>query len=362
MTRPVRHRTCGARVPRRSSKRHPVHRVFLFLGWLLRAAGTLHAWPDDFAEAFKQAERTPLRGLHPTGRAREPASRNNECCRCPTPFCRRPAVALTHYPSPHIRPRADTDLLCPSEKWRARSRRRASGIRSGRRNVRAARLYQSHYRRTDRHGVTHALDVHWKIEFSGARRHRLTHAELWSAASPSSPRSRPYCHAARALLLGASSIAPAIIPGSSESSCGLYHFHLLGSCLTADQNQQFQAVVAERGLQRASRPKASQSRDGLFGDPTLDAPVEATCSAPANGDGSVRPGLRPRYCVSYLQALPDWRTRGRLLREHLLPSSNYMRARYGVPVERRASRAVHLACSSRRAEMASSSRRRRVTR
>jgi hypothetical protein len=31
-----------------------------------------------------------------------------------------------------------------------------------------------------------------------------------------------------------------------------------------------------------------------------------------------------------LHALPDWRSRGRLLREHLLPPSSYMRAKYGV--------------------------------
>ena len=31
-----------------------------------------------------------------------------------------------------------------------------------------------------------------------------------------------------------------------------------------------------------------------------------------------------------LGALPTWRTRGRLIREHLLPSTRYMRARYGV--------------------------------
>ena len=31
-----------------------------------------------------------------------------------------------------------------------------------------------------------------------------------------------------------------------------------------------------------------------------------------------------------LDALPSWRARGRLIREHLLPSTSYMRARYGV--------------------------------
>ena len=31
-----------------------------------------------------------------------------------------------------------------------------------------------------------------------------------------------------------------------------------------------------------------------------------------------------------LQALPDWRMRSRLLRQHLLPSASYIRAKYGV--------------------------------
>jgi hypothetical protein len=31
-----------------------------------------------------------------------------------------------------------------------------------------------------------------------------------------------------------------------------------------------------------------------------------------------------------LDALPNWRARGRLIREHLVPPASYMRARYGV--------------------------------
>jgi hypothetical protein len=109
----------------------------------------------------------------------------------------------------------------------------------------------------------------------------------------------------------------------------MYDLHLLDNRLTADEHQEFQAIVAARGLDSIAAEGLAVARRS-FGDPALEAPGEAIHGLPENGDDLIRPWTQAEVLRLDLQALPDWPTRGRLLREHLLPSSSYMRAKYGV--------------------------------
>jgi hypothetical protein len=189
--------------------------------------------------------------------------------------------------------------------------------------------YQSHYQKTDRYGVTHALDVHWKISNLQALANCVTHTELWNCRVPVVPLgpSAVTVDAPHALLLALVHRA-GHHPGS-RNLLWIYDLHLLDSRLTAHERLQFQANVAARGLNSIAAEGLGIARR-WFGDPALDALDDATRGAPARGDDLVRPWTPAEVLRLDLQALPDWRTRGRLLREHLLPSSSYMRAKYGV--------------------------------
>jgi hypothetical protein len=303
------------------------HRVFLLLGWLVREAGALHEWPG-LADAFERAERHAL--SVDCVRQAELATVIHELDTAgvgPLLF-KGAAVAHTHYPAPHIRVRADSDLLVPDGELRVLDGvLRRLGYARPVETSGALVSYQSHYQKTDRFGVTHALDVHWKISNLQALANCLTHAELWHGRVPVAPLgpSAVTVDAPHALLLALVHRA-GHHPGS-KNLLWMYDLHLLDSRLAADERHQFRAMVAARGLNTIAAEGLATARTS-FGDPALDAPVEAAHQASTNGP--VRPWTQAEVLRLDLEALPDWRTRGRLLREHLLPSSSYMRAKYGV--------------------------------
>jgi hypothetical protein len=305
------------------------HRVFLLLGWLLRDAGTLDEWPG-LADAFERAEHQAL--SVDCVRQDELATVLHELDAAgvrPLLF-KGAAMAHTHYPAPHVRVRADSDLLVADGELPVLEGvlRRLGYIRpvetSG-----ALVSYQSHYQKTDRYGVTHALDIHWKISNLQALANCLTHAELWACRVPVAALgpSAATVDAPHALALALVHRA-GHHPGS-KNLLWMYDLHLLDHRLTAHERQQFQAIVAARGLHTIAAEGLAAARTS-FGDVAPDAPVEATPAPSARGDGPIRPWTPAEVLRLDLQALPDWRTRGRLLREHLLPSSSYMRAKYGV--------------------------------
>ena len=303
------------------------HRVFLLLGWLLRDAGVLHEWPG-VADAFELAERHALS----VDCVRE-AELASVLCELETAGVRTilfkgAAVAHTHYPAAHVRVRADSDLLVPEDEMPVLEK--ALG-RMGytRPPETSGRLvsYQSHYQKSDRYGVTHALDVHWKISNLQALANCFSHAELWSCRVPvdSLGPSAVTVNAPHALALAL--IHRAGHHPGSRNLLWLHDLHVLERRLTPHELQQFRAIVAARGLNSIAAEGLSTARKAL-GDPAPES-----CSteiAPSFEDETAGPWTQAEVLRLDLQALPDWRTRGRLIREHLLPPSSYMRAKYGV--------------------------------
>jgi hypothetical protein len=290
------------------------HRVFLLLGWLLRDAGALHEWPG-LGDAFERAEHEAL--TVDCVRQAELASvlRELDAAGVRAIVFKGAALAHTHYPAPHVRVRADSDLLVAGED--VHGLEKVLGRLGYARPVETSGTlvsYQRHYQMTDRFGVTHALDVHWKISNLQALADRLTHAELWNSRVPVVQLGQ-----AAATVDPPRALALALIhraghhPGS-RNLLWLYDLHLLERRLTAEERQQFQAVVSARGL-------TSIANEGLS---------MASRTSSADDRVTARPWTPAEVLGMDLHALPDWRSRGRLLREHLLPPSSYMRAKYGV--------------------------------
>ena len=97
------------------------------------------------------------------------------------------ALAFTCYPNPVLRPRIDTDLLIE-----AAERKSASAMleRLGYERLPLVSgdlvMYQAPYARTDRHGVRHVIDVHWKVSNPQVFARALP-AEVFMAAAVSIP-------------------------------------------------------------------------------------------------------------------------------------------------------------------------------
>ncbi|HTM02380.1 MAG TPA: nucleotidyltransferase family protein [Vicinamibacterales bacterium] len=298
------------------------HRILLLLGWTLRAAGTLEDWPAELVESFQRAERAAI--SVDCVRQAELAAVLGACAASGVAALvfKGAALAQTHYPAPHVRPRADTDLLVPEDHLPALEDvlRRLGYLRPAETSGRLV-SYQSHYQRADRHGITHALDVHWKISNFQALADRFTHAELWAlrVPLPALGPSAVTVDAVHALLLAL--IHRAGHHPGSRNLLWIYDLQLLAAGLNDDRRRQFEAIAAARGLGEIVAEGLALT-DRTFGDGTRPSKVEALAYRER------RTQLDVLRCD--LEALPDWQTRRRLLREHLLPPAGYMRARYGV--------------------------------
>jgi putative nucleotidyltransferase-like protein len=309
------------------------HRVLVLLGSMLRAAGTLNGWPPEFIEAFLSAERKAvaldcirqvelMRVLTALGSARVRA----------LPF-KGATLAHTHYPTPHLRGRTDADLLVAAADVPALEHTfaRLGYVRPGETSGHLV-SYQSHYVKSDRHGVVHALDVHWKISDRQALADRLTFEELWDnrVAVPALGVSAATVSPVHALLLALVHRA-GHHPGSRDL-LWIYDLHLLASRLIPDEMRQVHELAAARGLSRIAGDGLALARE-VFGTAGVDRTIDALrdCAAHQEGAAVIRgPWNQADVLRLDLGALPDWRARGRLLREHLLPSASYIRGRYGV--------------------------------
>jgi hypothetical protein len=305
------------------------HRVFLLLGWLLRDAGVIDEWPG-FSGPFTTAERHAssvdcVRQVELAAVLRALAADGVRAI-----VFKGAALAHTHYPAPHVRVRADCDLLVAEEEVPALEKVLARlGYKRPAETSGALVSYQGHYQRSDRYGVTHALDVHWKISNLQALANCLTHVDLWRCRVPVSALGP-----SAVTVGGPHALALALIhraghhPGS-RNLLWLYDLHVLVNRLSDAERREFQAIVAVRGLNTLAAEGLSMART-LFGDQSGNAPVDVPQGPSGAFGDSSRPWTQAEVLRLDLKALPDWRSRGRLLREHLLPPSSYMRAKYGV--------------------------------
>jgi hypothetical protein len=309
------------------------HRVFLLLGWTLRAAGTLEDWPVEFVDAFQRAERRAVavdcvRHAELVGVLAELSGAGVR----PILF-KGAALAHTHYPAPHVRVRTDTDLLVAASEVGAledvlgrlgyiRPAETSGGLVS----------YQSHYQRMDRYGMVHAFDVHWRISNLQVLANRLTYEELWKCGVPLAALGPTAVTVddVHALLLALVHRA-GHHPGS-RNLLWIYDLHVLASRLRAEQMRQVVEIAVARGLGQIVADGLALARD-WFGQAAVDPVIDdLRARGPHQEDAIVIQGPWTQAGVLRLDlgALPNWRARGRLIREHLLPSTSYMRARYGV--------------------------------
>lgn len=243
------------------------------------------------------------------------------------------AISRTHYRSPELRPRTDTDLLVPADR-----RDEVAGVLEALGYGRAREtdgeliVAQFHYDVVDRAGVEHALDVHWRISNVIAFAAVLTYDEIVSEAGPVPGLGDGACgpSAVHSLLLACTHRVAHHY--DSADLLWLYDIHLLVERLSSAEEDQVVALASARGIRAVCAYSLSDAADAFKGRARA---LTARLTPPP---GLVEPtaaflGDRVRpvdVLAADLRALDRWPARLHLLREHLLPSREYMFARYGT--------------------------------
>ncbi len=241
-------------------------------------------------------------------------------------------LAYTVYRSPHLRPRADLDVLIRPERLADADRLLASEgwTRAAEPNAMLATA-QRHYCRGSPSGLTEPLDLHWRIANPRLFADAIAFDELWARAVPV-----PILGGGARTLSCVDALFAACLHRVAHHDDAidllwLWDIHLLGSRLSVDETAAVidlaartrMCAVCARGLALAAE---------RFHTPGATALVGALEEQPATAEPSARfvgGGLSLVDLLNAdLAATPAWRARLTLVREHLFPSLSYMQSAY----------------------------------
>jgi hypothetical protein len=237
------------------------------------------------------------------------------------------ALAYSVYDSPAARPRVDTDLLI----------RRNDVITL--RTVMAERGYtapvhcdgellfcQFPLKKTDRFGLVHAFDVHWKISTQSVFADLLRFDEI-AASATHLPLLGAHARTAgslHSLLLAC--VHPVMHHRNADSLIWLHDVHLLASLLTDDEFDRFSDLAIAKHVSAICAYQLTAARERLgtsIPDSVLRNLGAAVGREPSAAYLRADRGWGDEL-VSNLQGLRRWRDRLRLLREVALPGPAYM--------------------------------------
>ena len=237
-------------------------------------------------------------------------------------------AALSHliYDAPALRPHTDTDILVRrSEVETVRRVLTQHGYAEPPMTDGEQLLCQFQVVKTDRPGVEHVFDVHWKISAQALFANVLTYDEISEDAVPiralgSNARGASGAHA---LLLAC--LHPVMHHRNVDRLIWFYDIHLLVSRLPAGEVERFASLAINKGIAGiCARQLTVTSR--CFHTPLTD--IVARCAAAASDEASaiyLRPGRRWHHELWWnVRSLGRWRDRVRLVREVLLPSPQYI--------------------------------------
>jgi hypothetical protein len=248
-------------------------------------------------------------------------------------------LAYSCYPQPHLRPRVDTDILV-AEGAREDARRALErrGYRRAPHNAGDLLMYQEPYVLARDGGVLHTVDLHWRISnaqrfgdvasFSELHASRERRPRLGPDASGLSPM-----HA-----FGLACVHRVAHHFDDERLIWTYDLHTIAQRMTEDAWARLTDWVRSNGTAAVCARGAELTAE-MFDTPVPPQVLVALRMAAA-GEGPTRAYFRPgRHVVRVLSdvsLMPSWKSRARLIRQHVFPSKHYMRETYapdsGLPV------------------------------
>jgi hypothetical protein len=241
-------------------------------------------------------------------------------------------LAYTVYASPHLRPRADLDLLIAPE-----GRADADRLLTGDGWTRAAEpvfmlgAAQQHYERRTAGAPTEHLDLHWKISNARVFGDAIGFDELLARAVPV-----PVLGAGARTLSGVDALFVACVHRVAHHEDALdllwlWDIHLLASRLSPVEIERFIQLAADKRM-RSVCARGLALAGECFHTPGAGRLVAALQRGRSDGEPSARfvgGGLRMVDVVrADLEATPTWHARARLVCEHVFPARAYMRSAY----------------------------------
>jgi hypothetical protein len=303
------------------------------LALLAAAPGTV-SWPDSVRTALMQAVR--IEAAAEAIRERELRQLLDELGRAAIrPLLMKGAqVAYTHYRHPWQRPRLDTDLIvAPADRYRADAVLRALGYRPGTDFGGELVSHQFQYERRNRYGLTDNVDLHWKMSNPHVFADAFSFEELDGQAIrvPALGANARGLSDAHALILAC--VHRVAHHRNSDRLIWLYDIHLLASAIGPRDWEACVDLISIKRLRSicSSGLARAQACFGTTVPQTWLDPLQAVSpeSEPAaaflHADRTKLDILR-----SDLQALPGWRSKLTIIREHLFPPAAYIRRAYGV--------------------------------
>jgi hypothetical protein len=308
------------------------HRVLALLGAVLRDAATLRSWPQELVVGSLEVERAAaaleqVRQLELTRVLGALSSRG-----LPVLVFKGAALARTHYPAAHLRTRSDTDLLvAPRDRDAVEKVFSSLGYKRQVESFGDFVSHQSHFGITDRFGVFHPFDIHWKVSNRHALADSLTFTDLWQRRRPVGQILADAWTLCPVDALLAAAVHRAGHHPASQNLLWLYDVHLLATRLTDGDLDAVATLARSHGLGRVASDTLT-SCHRWFGTPNAARLIRLLGRSGELKEVVIgmEPGTLARTLLQDVQALPTWRQRLSLVREHVLPPASYMREKYGV--------------------------------
>src|SRR5258705_1845931 len=311
------------------------HRVEYLVAWRLHGYGAdVRSWPGADGLLQKVRDQSVVDAIRNEEAARVIAGLAGVDGARPVLF-KGAALAHSHYRESWLGPRLDADVVLSATSVRgAFEVLRFLGYRQAISTSGKLVSYQASFERSDRFGVTHYFDVHWKVANWQVVADVLSHEEIAARAIPLpalGPCARAAC-ASDALVLAC--LHRAAHHRDSEELLWIYDIHLI-ACSLSDRQWTLALASAERGSVKAICARGLALAINRFSTPV---PVEVMRQLARWQHGAVREpssvylSKNFRLIDGLLCDLRSLHVRAgvRLLAEHLFPPAEYMKKRYGV--------------------------------
>jgi len=238
------------------------------------------------------------------------------------------ALAHAHYEQPYLRPSFDIDLFVDRDEMDRIGRVfEAEGYRRSQQVSGDLVMPQMDYEKKDHRGAWHIYDVHWKLASPQAFAHLLTYSDL-AADAVAIPALGP--HARRPSDVHGLFIAcvhrVAHHPGVTRL-IWLYDIHLIAERLGTAGLARFAALAMEKGVSgicATALAEAHQWFHTRLPEDLVDQLQAHSTTANEPSRSFIHSQSKVSILLSDLKLVGGWRSRIRLLQQHVFPEPDYM--------------------------------------
>jgi hypothetical protein len=243
-------------------------------------------------------------------------------------------IAYAHYPRPWLRPRLDTDLLIrPSDRCGADDVLRALGYRPGTDFSGDLVTHQFQYERPDQYGLTHIIDLHWKVANPYVFADVLQFDELEADGVPMPILGRGARGLSDRHALLVACIHRVAHHDNSDRLIWFYDIQLLATAMSAERREEVADVARAKHLGAVCASGITLALDRFRTEiPRGWVDRLRTNGRDAETTAAFLQDRRTKMHVllSDFRVLRGWRPKLRLIQQHLFPPAAYIRRAYAV--------------------------------